>query len=208
MLRRLSTILITLTFGATVSLSQSLKPPKGSPDEVLDKYFKMINDGELLTPDGWKKSANLFVHPKPRAKDDSIFVTTKFPLGNGPMSVRGDQAEADEKWVDDLGTIDSALRYVPEPKPQFEVEGPMHIFHLVRTEKHGQILAGGISEKEVSGPPQWRIEGSPTIRWASREAAIRYLIAMRDKTADPAIKNNAVRTLARLKRLPAPRTHI
>jgi hypothetical protein len=197
-----------VTFGATVQLSQSFKPPKGSPDEVLDKYFKMINDGELLTPDGWKKSANLFVRPSSRAKDESIFVTTKFPLGNGPMSVRGDQAEADQKWVDDLGTIDSALRFVPEPKPKFEVEGTMHIFHLVRTEKHWQILADGVSEKEVSGPPEWRIEGSPTIRWASRDAAIRYVIAMRDKTADPAIKNNADRTLARLKRLPAPRTHI
>jgi hypothetical protein len=168
----------------------------------------MINDGELLTPDGWKKSANLFVHPKSRAKDDSIFVTTKFPLGNGPMSVTGDQAEADQKWVDDLGTVDSALRYVPEPKPQFEVEGTMHIFRLLRTEKHWKILADGISEREVLGPPQWRIEGSPTIRWASKDAVIRYVIEMRGKTTDPVIKNNADRTLAKLRRLPTPRTHI
>jgi hypothetical protein len=203
--RWLSTILITLAFGATTLLSQGFRPPKGSPDEVLDKYFKMINDGELLTPDGWKKSASLFVHPRSRAKDDSIFVTTRFPLRNGPMVVRGDRAEADQKWVDPLGTIDSEFRFHPE-KAQPEVEGNIFIFRLVRTEKYWQILTDG-SEKEVSGTPEWRIEGSPTIRWASRDAVIRYVIAMRDKTADPAIKNNATRTLAILKRLPAPGTH-
>jgi hypothetical protein len=208
MLRRLCSALVVLIFSATVLLSQSFKPPKGSPEEVLDKYYEMINDGDLLTPDGWKQSANLFVHPSPIAKDDSIFVITGFPLGNGPMSVRGDQAEADQKWVDDLGTIDSALRYHPEPNPAFEVEGTIHVFHLVRTEKYWQILADGISEKEVSGPPQWRIEGSPTIRWASRAAAIRYVTEMRDKTSDPALKHNADKTLAKLKQPPAPRTHI
>ena len=208
MFRWLSLTVVALSVGSYAQLAKSFTPPTGSPDEVLDKYFKMINDGDLLKQDGWKKAAALFVHQSLGPKDDVIFVTTSFPLGNGPMTVKGDQAEADEKWVDDLGTIDSALRYYPEAKPQFEVEGTIHVFRLVRTEKYWQILPGGISEKELSGPPQWRMEGSPTMRWASKDAAIRYVIHLRDKTADPAIKTNADRTLAKLKRLPAPRRHI
>ena len=207
-MRRLCALFTALTFGASVLLAQHFRPALGSPEEVLDKYYKMVNDGDLLTRDGWNRAARLFVKTNPRPKDEGIFVITGFPLGNGPMTVKGDQAEADQKWVDTLGTIDSAFRFHPPPKAQQEFEFTMFVFHLVRTEKHWQILADGISEKEVSGPPEWRIEESPSIRWASRKAAIRYVTEMRDKTTDPAIRDNADETIAKLKGLPAPRTHI
>jgi hypothetical protein len=207
MLRWTSTILMALILGASLLLAQKSKPPKGSPDEVLDQYFRMINEGDLLSPGGWKRAASLFVKPNERPKDETIFVTTRFPLGNGPLSVNDDRAEADEKWVDSLGTIDSAFWFHPQKKEP-EVEGTIFVFHIVRTEKHWQTPTNGISEKQPSGPPQWRIEESPTIRWASQEAAIRYLSEMRDKTADPMVKSNADRTIAKLKSLPVPRTHI
>lgn len=189
------------------SLGQLYRPPKGSPDEVLDQYFKMINDGVLLTPEGWKDAERLFVHPSPVRRDGTILVTTKYPLGNGPMSVNGNKAEAWQKWVDDIGTIDSEFRYHPPPKGDVEVEGTIRIFRLLFTDEHWETAADG-KEKVVSGPPKWRIEGSLAARAASREAAIRYLTEMRDKTADPAMKHNADTAIAILKRLPAPRGHI
>lgn len=101
---------------AMASVGQRYKPPHGSPDEVLEKYFAMINEGALLTPEGGEKAAALFVHQSPRPRDRTVFVTTMFPLGNGPMDSHGNHAEAWQKWVDDLGAIDSALRYRPPPK--------------------------------------------------------------------------------------------
>lgn len=201
-------IVISLALTAAVRTGRGSKAEKGSPDEALDHYFRMINDGVLLTPEGWKKAAELFVRESPAPNDDVIFVTTKFPLGNGPMDVNGSQAAAYEKWVDDIGTIDSAFRYHPPPKHRLEVEGVIRTYRLVLTERHWEIGADGLSEHEVTGPPEWRIEGSLSVRSASREAAIRYVIERRDKMTDLAIRNNADRTIAILKRLPTPRTHI
>jgi hypothetical protein len=55
---------------------------------------------------------------------------------------------------------------------------------------------------------EWRMEGSMTVRSASREAAIRCLTEKRDEIADSVVKENVDRTLAILKGLPVPPTHI
>ena len=123
------------------------------------------------------------------------------------MSVNGNKAEAWQKWVDDIGTIDSAFRYHPPPKEDFETEGTIRIFRLLFTDEHWETAADG-KEALVRSSVKWRIEGALAARAASREAAIRYLTEMRDKTVKPAMKSNADRTIAILKRLPAPRGHI
>lgn len=182
------------------------RPPRGSPDEVLDRYFKMINDGALLTPEGWKRAATLFVHRSPAPRDETILVTTEYPLGNGPMSINGNRAEAWEKWVDDLGSIDSKLRY--KPPARSDAEFVLRIYKLVLTDKHWETGEDGTSLKEVTGSQKWRIEGSLTVRSASKEAAIRYVTEMRDSALDPVVRTNADKTIGILKRLPAARTHI
>lgn len=209
MTRLLIAIGIILT---TIALSgqvkrQVYKPTRGSPDEVLDRYFKMINDGALLTPEGWKRAAALFVHPNPAPRESRIIVTTKFPLGRGPISIDGDKTEAWEKWVDDLGAIDTALRYEPPPRSKIELEGEIRIYKLVLTDKHWKIGEDGRSLQEVTGPREWKIENSLTVRSASREAAILYVKRMRDEASDPTIIANAEKTLAILHRLPTPRSH-
>lgn len=163
----------------------------------------MINDGSLLRPDGWKKAAQLFERENPGPPDATIFVTTKHPIGAGPPGVQGGRAEADEKWVDDLGTIGPDLSYKPPPIAAVEAEGNIFIWHLIRVDKHRRITKDERSEEQVDGQPDWRIEGALTLRWASREAAIRYLRVQREKTNDSHIRENADRTIAILKGLRA-----
>ncbi len=186
---------------------QGIEPKKGSPEEALDRFYRLINDGALLTRDGWTRGARMFERQSSRPDEEVLFVVTGFPLGNGPMGTTGDRAVAFQKWVDDIGTIDSKFRFHPPPKQESEVEGVIHIFNLVRTGKHWELGADG-RLVEINGPVEWRLEGSLTTRIASRAAAIRYLIKKRDKITDLALRGNAERTIAILKGLPKPRTHI
>jgi hypothetical protein len=204
---QIATVIALFSTGLAPSLVGATAK-KGSPDEALDKYYKMVNDGDLLTPEGWVRAAKLFVRQSAASKDGVIFVTTKFPLGNGPMDVNGDHAVSYQKWVDNIGTIDAVFRFHPPPKENLEVEGIMRIFRLVLTGKHWELAHDGRGEKELNGPIEWRIEGSMTLRSTSREAVIRYLTEKRDEIADPIVRKNVDRTLSILKGLPAPRTHI
>ena len=198
-------LIALLLLGAAI-LVYGTEPKHGSPDEALDRFYKLINDGALLTNDGWRQAAKMFERQAARPDDEMIFVVTKFPLGNGPMDVNGDRAVAYQKWVDDIGTIDSKFRY-HAPKADPEIEGVIRVFKLVRTETYWGLRADGRLE-EVHGPPEWRIQGSLTARTTSRAAAIRYLTQKRDEATDPTLKANAQKTIAILKGLPKRRTHI
>ncbi len=124
------------------------------------------------------------------------------------MDVNGDHAVAYQKWVDDIGSVDSVFRYHPPPKENLQVEGIIRIFRLVLTGKHWEFASDGKSEKEINEPVAWRMEGALNARLASREAAIRFLTEKRDEIADPVVRKNADRTLVILNGLPVPRTHI
>ena len=122
------------------------------------------------------------------------------------MDVNGDRAVAYQKWVDDVGTIDSKFRYYPPAKEVREVE-VVRVFRLVHTGKHWELTADNKLE-EINDPVEWRLEGSLTTRTASRGAAIRYLNGKLDEITNPTLKANAERTIATLKGLPKRRTHI
>ncbi len=72
----LAAVLLT---GTDATLGVTAK--KGSPEEALDRYYKMVNDGALLTSEGWAHAAKLFVRQNPEPKDELIFVTNEVPLG-------------------------------------------------------------------------------------------------------------------------------
>ena len=201
------TLVVCLLLQAVMIPVHGTEPKKGSPEEVLDRFFKMINDGELLSRDGWRRAAKMFERQSSGPDKEVIFVVTKFPRVNGPLDVKGDRAVAEQKWVDDVGSIDSRLRYHPPPKEDLDVEGVIRVVRLVHTGEHWELAADSRLE-EIKGPPEWRIEGSLTARTASREAAIQYLTSRRDEVTDPALKANAERTVAILRGLPKRRTHI
>jgi hypothetical protein len=57
---------------------------------------------------------------------------------------------------------------------------------------------GKTVEREISGPEEWKIEGSAESRWTTVNAAICYVLEMRSKTTDPTVKANADKTIAAL----------
>ena len=79
--------------------------------------------------------------------------------------------------------------------------GPLIKFDLVLTGKHWELNQDGGVGKEVTGPPEWRIDCSERALWVDVDAAIHYVTQLRDKTIDPAIKKNADQTLAKLLKL-------
>ncbi len=68
-----------------------------SPDDVLGRFYNMINAWGLLTAQGWAKGMKLFEHERAIPGRQENFITTKHPLGNGPIGRNGYAAEADEK---------------------------------------------------------------------------------------------------------------
>ena len=66
--------------------------------------------------------------------------------------------------MDDIGFVNSKLKFVPPPKAEAEVEGDVWIFRLNFTDRYCEISPDGKSTHEVVGAPQWRLEGPMTVR--------------------------------------------
>jgi hypothetical protein len=79
-----------------------------------------------------------------------------------------------------------------------EFKGIM-IYYLIPTSKHWEFTPDGQTLREVSGPPEWRIDYEGE-EWLTKNNAIRYLTQVRDRTSDPTIKKNAEESIAVLKR--------
>ena len=154
-------------------------------EEVVKRYQELIADGALLTPDGWKRAAKLHDSSNPYPENGVILLTSTGGAV-GEMWVKGDRAEVQTMWTDSFGRIDSALRYMPEHS---DAVGTIYVFHLVR------------AKTESTGPREWKIEGPLRMRSATLDKAIEYVRRMREKSADPAIKKNADRTIAVLQNL-------
>jgi|SRR5580700_78650 hypothetical protein len=195
---RLYAFALFLAVVATESGAQDRQARPRPPEEVLNQYLEMINDGTLLTSQGWKKAALLFELPSPLPRQKLIYVTTSHRTV-GKIQAQGNRVEVDENWVDPLGTIESSLRYRPPPKQAHEVEGTIFVYRLVLTNKHWEPAPDGGSPRESTGPQEWKIEGSMKLREVALDAAIRYVAMLRDKTTDPEVKRNADETLAVLK---------
>jgi hypothetical protein len=74
------------------------------------------------------------------------------------------------------------------------------LFKLVLTQKHWEVGPDG-GMREVSGPIEWKIDGTSDKIWLTVDTAIRYVIQKRDKATDGTIKKNADQTLVKLQGL-------
>jgi len=76
------------------------------------------------------------------------------------------------------------------------------LYHLVGVPAYSTMYSsdGKVSKKPV-GARFWQIQGPPGAPWTTVNTAIRYVLEMRAKTADPVIKKNADQTLAELMKL-------
>lgn len=192
--------ILTISFLAALAapsiLSQSQPQETKSPKEVVEEFWKFEAEGGGLTPDGWREAATFFVRPGPPQQRKIIGVIFK-KYSVDQAWVKGDRAEIHVGY-DDAGEIDNSLRFsLPQQDPRFEYKTTV-VHHLVRTDRQWEIGPDGVTEKEVSGPLAWRIEGPTGDPFVTVDTAIRYVRDRRNKTTDPNIRKNAEATLAKL----------
>lgn len=172
-----------------------------APKEIVEKLWKMAARGELLTAKGSAEASKLFTKPGPPRGNKAVRIMSDYYAVNC-SSVVGAEATVDVGFVD-AGQIDSSLRYSgPTPTPAIKTSFRYHLVsgpaYVMMYGPDGKTL---LEKKEIAGTSIWQIDGPPPPAWVTVNAAIRYVLETGDKTTDPAIKKNAARTLAKLKKL-------
>jgi hypothetical protein len=193
-LRLSAAVILTLFLGVTLAYAQVSKSHAKLTELVIMRYERLIDEGALLTPEGWQRASQLFDRSNAYPKNGVIFlVSTGAYVGEG--WVKGDRAEVESKWNDFFGTIDSALRYKsPTPDGGSIVMFLVFPMVFVRNDERGATAA------EMSGG-QWKIATPLTDRSATIDRAIGFVRTQRDKSNDPKIRTNANKTIVILKRL-------
>jgi hypothetical protein len=94
---------------------------------VVIAYEKLVESGAFLTSEGWDRAARLYAESSEfRAQGEISLMGTAGAVGEN-WNEDG-KAEAETKWTDDYGTIDSNLRFSP-PKPSASVRCPSGYDH-------------------------------------------------------------------------------
>jgi hypothetical protein len=202
-LRKIISInLLSIYLFSAMAISGQAPEPVGSgrsPKEVITLLWMMGTQGELLTQKGWNEaSESFFTKPAPPSGNKIIFIRSNgWPLPWGKTI--GNTAEIDIGYGD-AGQIDSSLRYTP-PKPTRAIKTGV-FYRLVYVRTHWTQRSfhknGKMEEKEMIGPMEWQIDGSPEQPWTTVNTAIRYVLEVRDKTNNPVIRRNADRTITEL----------
>lgn len=148
---------------------------------VVGDFCKMDADGKLLTSNGRRDIAALFAQPGPM-RPEKIRVVAKYSLSYA--SIADDNTAGVRAMYTFLGSLDTSGRFEPESA------GPMEI------KDFSLVLAGGSS----SASPIWKLDGPVPAPSVTVATAVRYVTELRDSTKDPAVRRNADRTLAILKR--------
>jgi len=172
-----------------------------SPREIVEQIWKLATEGELLTPEGWRRYSGLFLHPEPPPGNKVIRIVSNAWGVEGALA-KGSDMEVVVDYAE-AGQIDSKLRYTPPPPTTSFKTGLIYHFVLAPTHwtmlmSDGKVVTG---KEERTGPPDWHITGSQGPPWTTVNTAIRYVLEMRQKTTDPLIKKNADQTLAKLMKL-------
>src|SRR5262249_33433340 len=106
-------------------------------------------------------------------------------------------------WYDEIGSIDSALRFTPAPTAHDPcVTGMAVEYEVVLAPSRLKMFAadGRTLLREMEGLPEWQIKGGQQQPWTTVNTAIRYVIERRRKTTEPAVQQNADKTIAALLR--------
>ena len=180
---------ISIVLGICTAIPIMAQAPADSakaPKQVVEEFLAMETQGGRLTAEGWAKADGFFVHPVPMPHEKRVVVVSK-DYSVYEVSVKEDRAEVYNDF-EDLGSIDSALRYTAPPSGFLETTT---VYHLVTLDRSNSS-AGKAKSSE------WKITEPASTLWLNVETAIRYVAARRDKTTNPAI--NADRTLAILRR--------
>jgi hypothetical protein len=174
----------------------SSEPDPKSPFEIVRQLWSLATQGELLHPDGWRRTSGFFEKDEPFPGNELIDVVSNSWAVNHE-SVQGDNAEVLVGFRD-AGQIDGLLRYKP-PKDSLDIKSG-RTYRLVFSPSHWNTYApeGKTLAEQKTGPPGWQIAGPRGAPWTTVNTAIRYVLEMREKSTDPATKRNANETLRQL----------
>lgn len=112
--------------------------------------------------------------------------------------INGNTAEVVVQYGGEAGRIDSTLRYTPSEDRAVAI-----VFRLDFIPTYSRTFGpDGKVMKEVPFGDEWRLEvPAQTLPWATVNTAIRYVLEVRNKTTDAAIRRNANKTLEELMKL-------
>jgi hypothetical protein len=199
------TILTLFLFHTALASAQCVSGPAASPRTVVEQLWMMATQGDLLTPEGWDKAAkSLFLDPKPTPGNRVILIVSN-EWGLPGEEINGGKATV-YMGYEDAGQIDSKLRYTAPKSGNWTKTGMSYRLLLVPTYAIFYAPDGRtVMEKKPTGCHAWQIQNpsGPSVQgppWTTVNTAIRYVLEMRAKTDDPAIKKNADETLEKLLR--------
>jgi len=187
----LSALLLVGAVAAAITPSQG---SRRSPKEVVEQLCSSDADGGRLTAEGWYRSARFFLHPEPMPSVPTV-VVMKGAFAIGSAELDGSQARVGVEYLM-LGRIDSTMHFAWAG----DSPGPVKwrsFYTLVLTDVHSEFKEDRRSLHEVRGPLEWRIKDFQPQPVVSVATAIRFVESQR-RSADPAIRRNADRTLALL----------
>lgn len=209
-------LLFVLAVAPVFAQAVATKSTPTPPTEIVNELWTMATTGELLTATGRDYASGLYLHPDSQPKEESFSVVSNFWGRAWVVKANGNSADVMVGFLPE-GSIDSSLRYIPPP-PSVGMKAFM-LYHLTFAPTHHTEQTWGWSRivkqkngyvapdwkitgtKTVEDPPAWHIEGQEEQSFATVNAAIRYVLEMRNITRDPVIKRNADKTLRTLLRL-------
>ena len=199
-MKHMVTIIAILFFVAILKAAQTPEFQGKSPKEVVEQLWKTATEGELLIPDGWKKASRVFVQPSSNLEAKVINVISNYYTVDRPR-IDGTTAKL-IVWYEDVGQIDSALRFIPARPSSDRTAYP---YNLVLAPSRLTMIGPELGPdgqkvvKEMKGPSlEWQINGSLGTPWTTVNTAIRYVLERQTKTTDPATRKNADKTLITL----------
>jgi hypothetical protein len=200
---RTLTILHGLMAGTHAPVQTKRTAPE-TPSLVFQRFVKLEEGGEGLTPAGWNRQADFFaMRPGPQWEHVLVIGDDPWTSFEARLSPEGDLAEIGFSCYP-VAYLRSSMRLTyaapdaPRVTPDCCAQHTGYVFRL--SDKYWQTEPDG-SVKEIMGPLAWRIvEAYPSAPWITLKVAIHYVTDVRDNATDPVIKANAEKTLAALKR--------
>jgi len=173
-----------------------------SPREVVEQLWGMATQGYLLKRDDARRAAGLFTQPGAAPKTRKFAVISNGYWVDRPQ-FEGTTAKVMVEYYD-IGSIDSVLRFTPVPPSHdpCSMGKTFVVYDLVFAPSRLRMVGadGKTFLREAPSLPEWQIKGSPQPPFATVNTAIRYVLERRRKATDPAIQQNADRTMAVLLR--------
>jgi hypothetical protein len=163
---------VALAASFTSLASPTTTTEANSPKAVVEQFLRIETNGGRTTPEGWLKASAFFARPSSRIPNVEVFVihdgyTVWDPTNRGTSTMMEINVEFQSE-----GHIDPSLRFRPIVRRTLKSS---LIYKLSHSNDHRELLPEGQPLKEVTGPPEWRIDDSGADLMLDVDTAIRYV---------------------------------